>query len=332
MSNEYPGSKGDDWKDCRPKHPDDDCDPSSIDELRCRATGVAAQAAYNATYQPDLLTARTDYDTTRKAYREARHEAALAAQDMKHQVKHLLERIRCLIEQDRVVRCLDEAYEEVREQLECCEGPLGCCVEEVEYDDCPPKKYRKLVRRIQTYQAEVDKAKACFATLVGEPAALKQRVADTKAAIDKVSAALAEDPAKVDLKRVYAEALIARRRVERIWNGYDDVTEFVDCLCRALTSWSKGAEAVSVLTGAKAVAECRRDAAKTWCDALRAKPEDEILAGYDRLCPKEKPSKPCPPPEPEGQGDPGQHDDCDDEHDEGEHDHGEHDHGEHDHS
>ena len=58
----------------------------------------------HATYQPDLLTARTDYDTTRKAYREARHEAALAVQDMKHQVKHLLERIRCLIEQDRVVR------------------------------------------------------------------------------------------------------------------------------------------------------------------------------------------------------------------------------------
>jgi hypothetical protein len=304
MTNESPAASPgkDEWKDCRPQRPEDGCDPSSIDELRCRASGVAAQAAYNATYQNDLVAAQKDYDTARKAYREARHEAALAVQDMKHQIKHLLERIKCLIEQDRVVRCLDDAYTEVSGQLDCCEGPTGCCVEDVEYDADPPKRYSKLVRRIERYQREVDRAKACFATLVAEPAALKQRVADAKAAIDKVNAALAEDPAKVDLKRVYAQALVAQRAVSRIWNGFADTTAFVDCLCRALTSWSTGAEAVSVLTGAKAVQECIREAAKAWCDALRANPVDEILAGYDRLCPSQKPPKPEEPEECEDDG------------------------------
>lgn len=299
MTNDNPASSPgcDDWKDCRPKPPDDGCDPSSIDELRCRASGVAAQAAYNATYQPDLVAAQKDYETARKAYREARHEAALAVQDMKHQIKHLLERIRCLIEQDRVVRCLDEAFCEVSKQLECCEGPVGCCVEAREYDSDPPPKFDKLVRRIEQYQRWVDSAKECFGTLVGEPASLKLRVAAAKAAIDKVNADLAEDPAKVDLKRVYAEALVAQRSVSQIWNGFADATEFIDCLCRALTSWSTGGEAVSVLTGAKAVQECNRAAAKAWCDALRANPADEILTGYDRLCPSQKPCTPTDPDE-----------------------------------
>lgn len=295
MSNDSPCGKGDDWKDCRPRRPEDECDPSSIDDLVCRAKGVAAQAAYNAQYQPAVEQAQKDYDTARKAYRESRHDAALAVQDMKHQIKHLLERIRCLIEQDRVVRCLDDAFAEVAEQLDCCEGPAGCCVDEFDYDCDIPKKYRKLVRRIAKYQREVDRAQACFTVLVGEPAALTKRVADAKAAIDKVNAALAEDPAKVDLKRVYAEALVAQRLLALIWNGFADSSDFVDCLCRALTSWSTGAEAVSVLTGALAVADCQREAAKAWCEALRANPVDEILAGYDRLCPSQKPCRPEPP-------------------------------------
>lgn len=317
MTSESPHDMDDDWKDCRPRHPDDECDPSSIDDLVCRAKGVAAQAAYNAQYQPDIEKAQKDYDTARKAYREARHEAALAVQDLKHQVKHLVERIRCLIEQDRVVRCLDEAFEEVSGQLDCCEGPLGCCVEEYEYDPTPPTKYRKLVRRIATYQREVDRAKACFGVLVGEPAALAQRVADAKAAVDKVTASLAEDPAKVDLKRVYAEALVAQRLLARIWNGFADSAAFVDCLCRALTSWSTGAEVVSVLTGAQAVEECRRGAAEAWCTSLRANPVDEILAGYDRLCPSQKPSKPapCDDEEPEEPEDCHEDDEDDDSHD-----------------
>lgn len=321
MSTDNP--RTDSPRDCRPRHPEDGCDPSSIDDLRCRATGVAARAEYNAAYQEAMAKARTDYDTARKGYREARHQAALDVQEMKHQVKHLIERVRCLIEQDRVVRCLDEAWETVSEQLDCCEGPVGCCAEEREYDTDPPEKLSKLLSRIEKYQRYVDEARACFDQLVGEPAALAERVAAAKAAVEKINTALAEDPAKVDLKRVYAQALVARRMLARIWQGHGDTTDYVDCLCQALTSWSQGVEAVSVLTGARAEAECQQDAATSWCDALRAKPEDEVLAEYDRLCPTEKP---CPPEEPR----PGECDEDEHEHEHRhwyEHDH-EHEHGE----
>ncbi len=296
----YDGGGGDGWRDCRPRRPEDSCDPSSIDDLRCRASGIAAQAAYDAVHQPDLVTAQQDYDKARMAYRDARQAAALAMQDLKHQIKHLIERIRCLIEQERVVRCLDEAYDEVCGWLACCEGEGGCCAGDPSYDLVPPTSYDELLRRIDAYQRRVDAAKACFAELVGEPEALTKRVADAKAAIDAVNAALAEDPAKVDLKRVYAQALIARRLVGRVWNGFGDVTAYVDCLCRALTAWSKGVEATSVLTGAKAVVECNRAAAQAWCDALRGNPVEEILAEYERRCPS---GKPCDPAPDEGYGD-----------------------------
>src|SRR5687768_16497565 len=76
------------------------CRPEEIDGLRCEARGIAVQAADIATY-PELLTqARKDYDTTRKDYRAKRHAAVLKVQDMRHQIRHLTERIRSMIEQD----------------------------------------------------------------------------------------------------------------------------------------------------------------------------------------------------------------------------------------
>jgi hypothetical protein len=68
----------------------EDCDPSLIDGLKCRAEGIAKQAEYNAVSQPELQAARTQYDVTRKAYRTQRNSIALEVQDMRHQVKHLI--------------------------------------------------------------------------------------------------------------------------------------------------------------------------------------------------------------------------------------------------
>ena len=51
-----------------------------------------------------------------------------------------------------------------------------------------------------------------------------------------------------------------------------------------LTWWTKGA-AVSVLTGAKAVAEREQAAQEAHCEHLRTNTVDEILAMYDELCP-----------------------------------------------
>jgi hypothetical protein len=303
MSTDYPGRKGEDeWRDCRPPTPEDGCDPSSsIDQRKCRDKGLTAQLEYTKEHGEALETAQTDYDKARSDYREKRHEAALKVQDMKHQVKHLIERIKCLIEQERVVRCLDDAFQQVCEQLDCCEDPLGCCVDEVEFDSEPPESYRKLVRRIDHYKEEVAKAKSCFEKLVAEPGKLTERVDAVKTALDAILAALADDASKVDLKKQYATALVVQRQLARIWNGFTDNAAYVDCLCRALTLWSNGVEAVSLLIGAKAVLECERQSAQDWCAKLTAEPVAEILVLYDRLCISDKPCGSYKPEEPEGE-------------------------------
>ena len=185
-----PAEQPDTSGDTSTEHGCEDCDPSLIDGLKCRAEGIAAQAEYNAASQPELQTARTQYDVTRKAYRAQRNSVALEVQDMRHQVKHLIERVRCLIKQERVVICLDEAFETICEQLDRCGTSGGCCADEdCEFDKSCPSDYRELVRRIADYQAHLDRDKACFASLVGEPAALAARVAAVKAEIDAINTA-----------------------------------------------------------------------------------------------------------------------------------------------
>ena len=132
----------------------------------------------------------------------------------------------------------------------------------------------------------MDKAKQCFNDLLGEPAALVQRVQDVKAEIDKINAALAADPAVTDLKMVYAQALVARRHIRLIWHGFDEAKDFVECLCRALTCWSTGANAISLLTGKQAFEDCKRTASKKRCDDLQTNTVEEILALYDKICPR----------------------------------------------
>lgn len=273
-----------------------DCDPHLIDVLTCKAKGVAARAAYDLTYEADLHTAQTAYDTTRKDYRTRRHLAALQVQDMRHQIKHLVERIRCLIKQERVIDCLNEAWEQIQEQLDDCADTMGCCAEDdCEFDlDVNDLDYRALKHRIEKYQHRADKAKACFSELVKEPAALSDRVTTYKAEVDAVNAALSADPANTDLKMVYAQALVARRHIDLVWNGFDQTSDFVECLCRALTCWTKGCYAVSVLTGVKAVQDCERDARQQHCDALKNSTVDEIVILYDKIC---APHIPCEEPD-----------------------------------
>ena len=310
------GSPSPDDCGCHPAP--DGCDTGLIDDLTCRASGVAAQAAYDATYQEALDTAKADYDTTRKAYRAARQEAAPVAQSLKHELKQLAEKVRCLIKQRRVWKCLDDAFCEVDKQLKCCGGDEGCCVGECDFtlDGADELPLPELLAKIATYQQWTDEAKACFTTLTGEPAALTARVAAVQAQVDAINEALKADPAVTDLKEVYAQVLVAGRDLQRLWGGFDQTQDFVDCLCRALTCWAEGCAAVSALTGIKAVKECKQQAAEARCTRLRTETVEEILTVYERLCGAED----CPPPEDECT------DDDDDDHDHDDHDHDDHDH------
>ncbi|MDJ0355307.1 hypothetical protein [Paenarthrobacter sp. PH39-S1] len=268
------------------------CDPKHIDDLQCRMMGIAKQAEYNGPFTVLLDKAKMDYDLTRKDYRQKRHDAQLKVQDLQHAVKQLTERIRCKIEQERVVRNLDKAFVQVVDQLTKCQPEIGCCCSEADchFDlDCQGLPYDELVKRIDKYQARTDAAQQCFTTLVGEPAALELRVAARKDDVDKINAVLLEDPATTDLKMVYAQALVAERDVNRVWNGFGDVNEFVECLCCALKCWTNGGGAVSKLLGTKAVRDCRRKAEQDHCARLQSNTVDEIIVIYDKLCADERP-------------------------------------------
>lgn len=274
-----------------PKDECAECDPARIDDLKCQAAGVAAQAAYNAQYQDAVAAAQAKFTDVRDSYRSTRSDVALEVQDMRHQIRRVIDRIKCLIKQERVVECLDEAWEDVRELLiDCWNG--GCCVNDDECrfdtDDCETEAH--LNHRIAEYLAHADKAKQCFDTLTGEPAALAQRVADRKADLDAILAQLAGDPAKTDLKRVYAMALVEKYNLSIVWNGFKETKDFVECLCRALTCWTEGSVAIAILKGRLAVLDCKEQAAKDRCAYVQGHPVDEVLMVYDKKCGGD----PCP--------------------------------------
>lgn len=267
-----------------------ECDPEIVDCLKCKAEGIQAQADYNAAHLPDLSTARTNYDKTRVDYRDARHAVALDLQDLRHQIKHLIERIKCLIKQEHVVECLDDAYCKVTDQLKKCGDTEGCCIKDnCEFDtdlcDVSPHEVDKVLGRwITDYQRRADAAKACFNDLVKEPDELTKRVTARKAEIAGIAKDLDGDPANTDLKELYARALVARKHVHDVWRGFEHTNEFVECLCRALMCWSKGSSAIAVLTGEQAVRRCHERARETRCDYFREHTVKEILAVYDKIC------------------------------------------------
>jgi hypothetical protein len=268
-----------------------DCDPDLIDELACQAEGIQAQATYNNQTQADLKTASDSYSTTRAAYRTARATAAVDVQDLRHQVKQYADSIRCKIKQERVVECLDEAFEHICRRLETCGVGGGCCsTDDCDYDKTCPDSYDELVSRIADYTDRLEHEKSCFNTLIGEPEELPKRVAAAKKEIEDIDAALKGDQATLDLKRQYAAALVAQRHLkwDMIWNGFRHTQDYIDCLCRALTCWTKANDAISVLTGCQAVMDCQQRAREKCCDDLRTKTVDEVLLKYERICGSER--------------------------------------------
>lgn len=272
--------------ECPPPPPETSgCEPG-VDDLTCVAAGDKAKAAYHETFAADLAKAKTDYETTRKAYRIEQHDAAPIVQGLENEIRHLVERIKCQIEQKRVWKCLDDAFCEVRDELKCCPSPDLCCEEPCEFplEDIETKTVAELAVLIEEYQKRTNAAKTCFNDLLGEPAALKDRVQKAKDEVGSLTTELGGDAATLDLKRLYARALVVQWKIKKIWGAFGHVQKFVDCLCQALTCWTKGCQAVYHLSGAKAIAECKEKAKQDRCDKLRNETVEQVLAAYDRLC------------------------------------------------
>jgi hypothetical protein len=301
--------------ECPPPPPETSgCEPG-VDDLTCVAAGDKAKAAYHDTFVADLAQAKLDYEETRKAYRTEQHDATPVVQSLENEIRHLVERIKCQITQKRVWKCLDDAFGMVRDEIKCCPTPDLCCEDPCEFplEDIEKKSVAELAVLIAEYQERTDAAKQCFTDLKGEPAALKQRVEDVKTEVASLTTDLGGDPATLDLKRLYARALVVQWKIKKVWGAFGQVQKFVDCLCQALTCWTKGCYAVYQLSGAKAIAECKEQAKKDRCDKLRNETVEQVLAAYDRICAepeyKDEPSDYDDKPDEEDPDDPD--DDCD---------------------
>jgi hypothetical protein len=145
-------------------------------------------------------------------------------------------------------------------------------------------RHDPLVRRIADYEAHLARDKACFATLVAEPAALAARVASAAQEVHDVAEALTKDPSTIDLKVWYAKALVAQRHLQQIWNGFAETKDFLDCLCRVYDCWISAVDAISVLKGIQGVKDCHRDARAAHCKDLADNTAQAIVLEYERIC------------------------------------------------
>jgi predicted nuclease with TOPRIM domain len=284
MASTYPSSREHDHPHGeRPRKGCPECDLGALDDLKCVAEGVKAQADYNASKQTELDARRTQFDGARDAYSEARASVREDVKTIRDQLTRIRDQLVCQLPED-VLECLKDAWEEVRERLEYCGMPTGCCIDDdCEFDDsCENVSTDDLEKRKAEYERRVKAAEECFDQLIKEPADLKERVAKLKADVE----ALAKDTS--DVRKSYARFLWYWRRLEDIWLGFEHASEYHDCLCQALMCSVKGHRAIGVLVGEIAVRACRERSEKARCDWLKTHVVDEILARCHKH-PKPKP-------------------------------------------
>lgn len=255
--------------------------PQMIGSLMCEARGTAAQAACFAEHEPALTSARSDYDRAWRSYSAVRRDAAPKVQDMGHRVEQVLEQLRSVIE-ERAVRRLDEAFVNVTRRLEECE-PVTARVKEYPLDlDVGRLDYAEIATHINSYEQHVAAAKLRFAQLNAEVTTLVKRVDDSHMEIDAVAASSAEHSGGADVELAYVAGLVARHRLESIWNGFAGASDYVACLSSLLTQWAQAVAILSRLTGAREAADCRHKFVNNRCADLRANLVDEVLAEYQR--------------------------------------------------
>lgn len=275
-----------DYDDYKPS----ECDLGALDDLKCEAEGVAKRAELMQQETPKLEKRRKDYDDARKSYTKARGEAGPAVKELKMQVDDLIKQLKCLIDNERTIQCLERAHHDVQQRIaECLKS--GCCIDDdCEFDtDVPEGDPAAMLMELYSRQADVkrrtEKAEACFDGLITEPKDLPNRVTKLREELGKIATEAGGDPKKVDLKRLYARALVAKQGLHDIWRGFDDVNAYVECLCRALICSLRGRTALAILGAAIAVLECKEREKGASCKRLQDDTLEEILAEYLRICP-----------------------------------------------
>jgi hypothetical protein len=253
------------------------CDPDQFARLKCVAEGIAARAKYNADTLDALTTAQTRYDAARGLYTKARDDAAPLLAQARKDLDKAIERLDCLLDDD-VKQQLGAAAEEVGQQLRATGWGCYLCTD-CDFDDdvrnCPPSD---VPSRIADIQRRTKEAEDFYAVRIEEPTRIGERVTKLQADIADLAAKVGNDPAPADLPKLYAAALVANLHYDMVWDGFDSVDDYMDCLCTALNCIFGGHNAISRLTQKQAVAVCW---AKRKADAEKKLEDDPAQAVLD---------------------------------------------------
>ena len=145
------------------------CDPGLLDDLKCKAKGIAEQAKYNEEHGQELDNARTAFEAARAAYDKARRKAEPQVAEARRYLEDLEDRIRCQLDHEQL-ECVDRAFGRVVERLDRCGHERGCCCDEdCDYDDdvrdCDPDDVHG---RLALIERRTKEAADCFWDLIGE--------------------------------------------------------------------------------------------------------------------------------------------------------------------
>ncbi|MET8625822.1 hypothetical protein ABZW30_19075 [Kitasatospora sp. NPDC004669] len=254
------------------------CDADAIDELHCKAAGIKTRADVIDKSLQTLDPFKARFSTAKQDYGTARGTAAGDVKAAEEQLKAIREALRCRLDEEQR-DCAERSEQKVCARIEQCVGEPGCrefpCDFTTEgHEDDPAAKLAGLIAH---YQSEVDLASKFFQDdLLAEQTALPARAAKLKADATKL-AADAADPSRNPLE-LYVRLLVLDRQVKGVWNGFPNVQEYVDCLCRTLLYVLKGWEAVATLSGWQAKRVCKDQGRQDKCKQLQDHTVDEVLA------------------------------------------------------
>jgi len=282
-----PGSRTPD-RDSDRTAPCDDCRTGELDDLECHAAGIAEQARLTEEAAAPLAERRKEYDAVRPGYIKARREAAPEVKSLRARAEKLVDQIKCLLDDAEVVELLDTAWQKVLDELSACGGTVSCSGHPAcGFDDVGPDTEHD---RLLLLKAEAERAaagsEACFDSLITEPRDLPDRIAEVRTSLTGITEALSDKGRPEDeLRHLYVDAVFARHRLQsaQIWRGFDDVDEFIDHLCLALTCSLRARRALAVIGGALARHGCREEARRKRCAGLHADPVDDVLIEYAKL-------------------------------------------------
>jgi hypothetical protein len=276
-----PGRRSD---DAQPQ-PCVDCDPSGLDTLKCDAEGIKKQAEVTTAAAVKLAERRAKYDAARVKYTQAREDAAKIVEESKDQLTQLLDRLKCTIDDERIVTRLKSAHQAVQAKLEECGVSGGCCADgECDFDtDIVDVPLSELNARRADVGRHTMQAEKCFDDLIDEPEQLTKRTTAIKEELAKIGEAIGKGERGDALVRLYARLLVVKQWRADVWRGFAGSNDYVDCLCRALTCSLKGWQALAVIEGAIAAGECREKAAEDRCKELQQSLVEELLAEYSKL-------------------------------------------------